>query len=161
MKRCNVVHCKKDNDIYIGRPSKWGNPFEIGIDGCRADVIAKYRKYLLENKELMDSLPELKWKTLGCWCKPENCHGDVLVEFVSKLEDEELKARQVAISANIIGIKRDIKQHREIINSLETERSRYQNECGEIGHIFETKFDERLFLGEVPVCTCCNYCKFD
>ena len=78
-----VVHCKKEKyDVYIGRPSKWGNPFTIGKDGTREEVIQKYREYLLANKELMKSLPELKDKTLGCWCKPKACHGDVLIEMV-------------------------------------------------------------------------------
>ena len=78
-----VVHGRKERyDVYIGRPSKWGNPFEIGKDGSRKEVIEKYRKYVLENEELMNDLHELKGKVLGCWCKPAACHGDVLVELV-------------------------------------------------------------------------------
>ena len=80
-----VVHCKKEKyDVYIGRKSKWGNPFEIGKDGTRKEVIEKYRKYVLSNKELMNSLHELEGKTLGCWCKPLACHGDVLLELIEK-----------------------------------------------------------------------------
>jgi hypothetical protein len=61
-----VVHCKKEPyDIYIGRPSKWGNPFLIGKDGSRDEVIEKYRKYILNKPELMASLHELSGKTLG------------------------------------------------------------------------------------------------
>jgi hypothetical protein len=62
-----VVHCKKEPfDIYIGRPSKWGNPFRIGKDGSREDVIQKYRDWILANSNLMAQLPlELKGKTLG------------------------------------------------------------------------------------------------
>lgn len=78
-----VIHCKKGNyDIYIGRPSKWENPFKIGKDGTRKDVIEKYRKYILSTPELLDSLDELNDKILGCWCKPKPCHGDVLVELL-------------------------------------------------------------------------------
>ncbi len=78
-----VVHCKKEKyDVYIGRPSKWGNPFTIGKDGTREEVIEKYRKYILSNKELMKLLPELKGKVLGCWCSPNKCHGDVLIELI-------------------------------------------------------------------------------
>jgi len=78
-----VVHCKREKyDIYIGRPSKWGNPFTIGKDGTRDQVIEKYEKYILENKKLLNALPELKGKTLGCWCKPKACHGDILVKLV-------------------------------------------------------------------------------
>lgn len=85
VKKMKVVNCNTESyDIYIGRPSKWGNPFKIGKDGTRKEVIEKYRDYILSNKELMDSLHELEGKTLGCWCKPKACHGDILVELVSK-----------------------------------------------------------------------------
>jgi hypothetical protein len=80
-----IVHCKKEKyDIYIGRPSKWGNPFEVGKDGTRKEVIEKYKKYILSNKKLLNSLYELEGKTLGCWCKPKPCHGDVLVDLINK-----------------------------------------------------------------------------
>ena len=72
-------------DVYIGRGSKWGNPFVIGKDGTREEVINKYEKYLLNNPELLNSLHELKGKTLGCFCKPKACHGDVLVKYIRKL----------------------------------------------------------------------------
>ncbi len=86
MKKKMVVNCKRDHyDIYIGRPSKWGNPFVIGKDGTREEVIAKYREYILNNEELKSSLPELKGKILGCWCSPKPCHGDVLIELLDGL----------------------------------------------------------------------------
>jgi hypothetical protein len=81
-----VVHCKREPyDVYIGRGSKWGNPFVLGRDGDRTEVIGKYTKYLVNNKELMGSLHELKGKTLGCWCSPKACHGNVLVAFCEVL----------------------------------------------------------------------------
>ena len=77
-----VVHCKRErHDVYIGRPSKWGNPFVIGRDGSREQVIAKYRTWVLARPELVAALPELRGKTLGCWCAPQACHGDVLAEL--------------------------------------------------------------------------------
>jgi len=76
----------KDSYQYIGRPSKWGNPYSIGKDGDRAEVIEKYRKYILNSPELLKALPELKGKRLGCWCFPLPCHGDVLVELVEELD---------------------------------------------------------------------------
>ena len=86
-----VVHCKQERfDIYIGRPSKWGNPFSIGKDGSREEVIAKYRDYIMLKPELLADLPELKGKILGCWCSPLACHGDVLVELANKLTEEEI-----------------------------------------------------------------------
>lgn len=77
-----VVHCKKEPfDIYIGRPSKWGNPFAIGKDGTRKEVIDKYREWIKTQPQLLVEISTLKGKTLGCWCKPKGCHGDVLVEL--------------------------------------------------------------------------------
>jgi hypothetical protein len=79
-----VVHCKKSKyDVYCGRPSIWGNPFEIGKDGNRKEVIAKFKKYLLANEELVDKLPELRGKILGCWCAPKACHCDVLADLAN------------------------------------------------------------------------------
>lgn len=72
------------NYVFIGRPSKWGNPYIIGVDGGREECIRKFENYLLSNKILMQSLPELVGKTLGCFCKPLPCHGDILVKMVKK-----------------------------------------------------------------------------
>jgi len=74
-------------DIYIGRKtkrhcaSKWNNPFYIGKDGARGEVIKKFEDYIKRKPELLDSLNELEGKRLGCWCKPLPCHGDVLVKL--------------------------------------------------------------------------------
>lgn len=79
-----VVHCKKEPyDIYIGRPSKWGNPFVIGKDGTREEVIDKYKEWLLKQDDLMKDIKSLKGKILGCWCAPQSCHGDVLAELAN------------------------------------------------------------------------------
>ena len=84
-----VVHCKRDRfDVYIGRPSKWGNPFVIGRDGDRDEVIRKYREWILAQPELLRDLHELDGKVLGCWCSPEKCHGDVLLELLGKLREK-------------------------------------------------------------------------
>jgi Domain of unknown function (DUF4326) len=61
-----IVHCKREPyDVYIGRPSVWDNPYEIGKDGDRETVIRKYREYLHSSHSLMAQLPELKGKTLN------------------------------------------------------------------------------------------------
>lgn len=81
-----VVHCKHQlYDVYIGRPSKWGNPFILGTNGTREEVIAKYREWLINQPDLMNQISELKDKVLGCWCVPNACHGHVLSEFANKL----------------------------------------------------------------------------
>jgi hypothetical protein len=73
--------------VYIGRPSKWGNPFEIGKDGDREAVIQKYRKWVVTQPDLMAALPELRGKVLGCWCAPKACHGDVLASLANHQHD--------------------------------------------------------------------------
>lgn len=79
-----VVHCKRDRyDVYIGRPSEWGNPFKIGADGSREEVIQSYRAWLHGRMQadpaLKAKVATLHGKTLGCWCSPAACHGDVLL----------------------------------------------------------------------------------
>lgn len=85
--RGRVVHCKRESfDVYIGRPSKWGNPFKVGKGdpGSRLIAISKYEEWVKTQPELMAALPELKGKTLGCWCHPLQCHGDVLVRLANE-----------------------------------------------------------------------------
>lgn len=73
---------KEKFDIYIGRGgSKWGNPFLIGKDGTRSEVIEKYRVWIQTQPELMEDIKSLRGKVLGCHCKPLGCHGDVLAEL--------------------------------------------------------------------------------
>lgn len=77
-----VVHCKKAPfDIYIGRPSLWGNPFTIGRDGDRAEVIRKYEAWIRAQPQLLAQVHTLRGKVLGCWCSPQACHGDVLARL--------------------------------------------------------------------------------
>ena len=99
---CTVVHWQKDPyDIYIGRLpnneyNKWSYPKELRNtfpEGTpRQTIIDAYEDYLLSQPELMKDLHELKYKVLGCWCKPRSCHGDILKKYVDKLErDDEQK----------------------------------------------------------------------
>lgn len=90
--KTKVVHCKREKfDIYIGRPSEWGNPFthkagtaaEIVV-GSREEAIEEYRKHLIKQirsgEVTLQQLQELQGKVLGCWCHPKPCHGDILVK---------------------------------------------------------------------------------
>ncbi|MFA5404550.1 MAG: DUF4326 domain-containing protein [Ignavibacteria bacterium] len=73
--------------VYIGRGSKWGNPFKIGIDGDRDEVIAKYEKWFIEDPSRVNEAKiELRGKNLVCYCAPQKCHGD----FLLKLANEEV-----------------------------------------------------------------------
>ena len=73
------------NVVYVGiNGSKWANPYPVkkyGLDEC----LIKYEEHVRTN--LYDELDELSGKTLGCWCKPNKCHGDVL----KKLLNEKIK----------------------------------------------------------------------
>lgn len=76
--------------VYVGRPTKWGNPFIIGRDGTREEVVAMYRERLLLTPPLLESLHELTGKNLSCWCAPEQCHADVLLELANQKETDAL-----------------------------------------------------------------------
>lgn len=70
--------------VYIGRPSKWGNPFEIGKDGDREEVCKKYAEWILTQPELIEQAKaELKGKDLVCYCAPHACHGDTLIKLAN------------------------------------------------------------------------------
>ena len=72
-------------DVDISRSGKWGNPFVIGKDGTREEVIKKYEEYIRNKPELLNRLNELKNKRLGCYCSPRyKCHGDVLVKLLKE-----------------------------------------------------------------------------
>lgn len=79
-------------DVYIGRGSKWGNPF-THMSGptkaqfhvaSRTEALSQYRTYILGQPHLLAALPELAGCRLGCYCKPLACHGDVLVELIQE-----------------------------------------------------------------------------
>lgn len=70
--------------VYVGRPSKWGNPFAIGVHGTRDEVIEKYALWIQHQPNLLASLSELRGKNLVCWCAPERCHADVLLKLANE-----------------------------------------------------------------------------
>ena len=92
-----------DNNVYIGRAgivfidkvrfpkqsSPFCNVFKVGKDGTRDDVIKKYRTYITDKlkkePELKKELIKMKGKNLGCWCHPEPCHGDVLLDLIDSI----------------------------------------------------------------------------
>src|SRR5690554_1957454 len=106
-----------ENTVYVGRPSKWGNPFRLTKDGViecyvphrrvpghwidwsltggfnMEDILELYERWL--NRELLayvhipPDVEELRGKDLACWCKEgEPCHGDVLIEYLNKKHGE-------------------------------------------------------------------------
>lgn len=87
--RTTVGHVNDEHDVRIDRPTKWGNPYIVGVDGTREEVIAKHRAWIYTQPELLAAIkPELQGKRLGCWCRPHkpSCHGDIL----AWIADEDL-----------------------------------------------------------------------
>jgi hypothetical protein len=70
--------------VYVGRPTPFGNPFRIGVDGTRAEVVARYETWLLAQPELVERVRmELSGRDLACWCAPKPCHADVLLRVAN------------------------------------------------------------------------------
>lgn len=90
-----VVNLYKEKyDVYIGRSGKgmdgyFGNPIKLNKNDERGSTLEKYKEYFfnrLENdNEFKQKIHELKDKTLGCFCKPKPCHGDIIVEYLNNL----------------------------------------------------------------------------
>lgn len=81
---------QRPDHVYIGRwawptkkASKWANPYSVkkyGRDKC----LELYESKVRQTPELWNALEELDGKVLGCWCKPDGCHGDVLVRLIEE-----------------------------------------------------------------------------
>jgi hypothetical protein len=73
--------------VVVSRPSTWGNPFRVGVDGDAAQCVAAYRRALLAGElgvTVADVRRELGGRDLACWCPPRApCHGDVLLELAN------------------------------------------------------------------------------
>jgi hypothetical protein len=101
IKITRVINIKKDNQFssqkstpkyeYIGRGSYWGNPYSMYEEGdSREEVIRKY-KYDFDYEKFLNKkkseVYKLEGKRLGCFCKPQICHGDVLADFLNSWDD--------------------------------------------------------------------------
>ncbi len=75
-----------ENAVYVGRPTKWGNPFKVGPDGTSADCTRAYRKWSEKAWDGWRHMVEqdLRGKDLVCWCRlDQECHADVLLEIAN------------------------------------------------------------------------------
>jgi len=89
-------------DVYIGRPSKWGNPYTICKEHTRKDVIRLYEAWIKTRPELLAALPELRGKRLGCYCAPLPCHGDVLVRLAEEVDQMSHSDELAELEADMI-----------------------------------------------------------
>ena len=88
----NIKNYPKKDYVYIGRGSPLGNPYIIGKDGDRAEVIKKYERDFykkIKNERFKRYVLSLKGKKLACYCKPEKCHGDIIVQYLEGENNEE------------------------------------------------------------------------
>ena len=79
---------KPEGAIVVSRPSRWGNPYRVGIDGSREDCVLFFRMWLEETREgrtlAVLALDELRGHDLACWCRiGQPCHADVLLEVAN------------------------------------------------------------------------------
>ena len=79
-------------DVYIGRGTLWGNPYQMGKEGTRDEVIAKFaydfdKRFLKLPEKFDENIEKLRGKTLGCHCKPAACHGDVIANYLNSQDD--------------------------------------------------------------------------
>nr|DBA11589.1 TPA_asm: ORF49 [Malaco herpesvirus 2] len=89
----------QDCDLYIGREihrggwnlpqSDWANPFTIERCGSAKEAVRCYENYIRNKRpDLLRRIPELDRKTLGCWCKPGPCHGDILIKLFEEYQSK-------------------------------------------------------------------------
>jgi len=109
----------QDCDVYIGRrmfmggwelpASDWANPFSVKLYGSNEVVCNLYETWIrTERPDLMARIPELRGKTLGCWCKPAACHGDVLIRLVAELDTPPAPPRSPWVTrANSVVVDRE------------------------------------------------------
>ena len=85
-----VYHCRRIPDgveaVYVGRPSKFGNPFVMKNEAEREIVVQRYEQWLrAERPDLIEAAKkELRGRNLSCWCSPRHCHADVLLRIANQ-----------------------------------------------------------------------------
>ena len=102
MGRTRVVNIRKETcDVYIGRAGYgkdgyFGNPFRLEATMAKGSTLGRYRKYfyhrLSTDKEFRKRIGNLQGKTLGCFCKPDPCHGDIIKEYLDRMAENVDKA---------------------------------------------------------------------
>jgi len=86
-----VVNRRKEKEThYIGRGSVFGNPYRIGKDGTRKDVIRKYEDWIKTQPKILKAIYNLPPDAiLGCFCVPKACHGDVIIKIWKELHEQD------------------------------------------------------------------------
>ena len=83
-KRELAVYIGRENGRFKKKRSAWHNPYRVTKDITNEQAVAQYRDYLMARHELLARIEELRGKLLCCWCYPNLCHGNVLIELLEK-----------------------------------------------------------------------------
>jgi hypothetical protein len=79
------THKPTANDVYVGRPSAFGNPFRLTQERYRGECINAYTDWIMQPAQealRVRMKRELRDKTLVCWCAPRKCHADIIAWIV-------------------------------------------------------------------------------
>ncbi len=99
-----VAAAKADGTfVRVDRHTRWGNPFKIGPGVGRYDAIRRYAAYLATQPLLLKALPDLRGKSLACWCAPEACHAEVLQVRAEEGLDAISVVEMIGIAPNLTG----------------------------------------------------------
>ena len=102
-----VVHCKRERaDIYIGRGGPFGNPFPIGPGRGREVAVDQFREWIKLQPELLRLVRQvMPGKSLGCYCAPDACHGDIYAEIANGEWDQFISDEPIFVfGSNLAGI---------------------------------------------------------
>ena len=92
------IQCRRDRPwqttpkaVYVGRPSRWGNPYRVGVHGTAVQCVRLYALHYGENASYRaDVRTCLAGKDLACWCKPDAvCHADVLLQWANESNERK------------------------------------------------------------------------
>lgn len=91
-----------DRHTYVGRPSKWGNPYRIGDGNSRAEAIEYYEDHITNQLALGNlDIQELTERNLVCHCAPKPCHAEVLLRLANTHLEYCEDCRQVYASSQM------------------------------------------------------------
>lgn len=116
----NIKTYQNKDYIPCCRGTLFGNPFEIGLDGTREQVIEKYRVHfnnLIKDERFLTEIFKLKDKKLGCYCSPEKCHVEIIKQFLETNEIPKLKLKVAIIGSRSFSDKERMKKF--LINNKE------------------------------------------
>jgi hypothetical protein len=153
-----VVHCRrcyppwgKPGDVMIDRTTKWGNPFLLGRDGDRDAVCNAYERYFreMEARGALNIAELFTAQRLGCWCKPQRCHGDYLKKRIDQAMGnnyvDEVRPPPKKLTLKDFGITH---------TKLESKSGSYINEKGDLVKTYKRKKKSVKPKTKRKICRC-------